>query len=204
VGVRVALASTAAVYSDEAEQPLGESAELAPSSPYARSKLAADCAAADLAGTGVIGAMSLRAFNVAGAVGGRTDHDQTRLIPRLLEVQRGKAAEMVINGDGSAVRDFVHVADMATAFAVALDACELGKWRAYNVGSGQRSTVRDVLAAVEAVTGRPVPRRHAPPADEAPALLADSSRITAELGWSPQNSNVSQIVSDAWTALTCG
>ncbi|MGI8815330.1 MAG: NAD-dependent epimerase/dehydratase family protein [Pseudonocardia sp.] len=204
LGVRLVLASTAGVYSDQATQPLTEHAELAPTSPYARSKLAADLAAADLAATGAIGATSLRTFNVAGAIGRHIDPDLTRLIPKLLAVQLGEAPELVVNGDGSAVRDFVHVADMAAAFVLALEACELGKWSAFNVGSGRRSTVRDAIETVEAVTGRSVPRHHAPPAEEPPALLADSSRITAELGWQPENSYLSRIISDAWGALTCG
>ncbi|MGH3693434.1 MAG: NAD-dependent epimerase/dehydratase family protein [Pseudonocardiaceae bacterium] len=120
-------------------------------------RLAADQAAADLAATGAIGAISLRAFNVAGALPGHPDRDTTRLIPQLLAVQQGRAPELVINGDGTAVRDFVHVADMATAFALALCACQAGTWRAYNVGSGHPSTVHDVITTAETVTGRARP-----------------------------------------------
>jgi NAD dependent epimerase/dehydratase family len=122
---RVVLASTCAVYGEQTEQPITETTPVAPSSPYGRSKLAADHAAADLAATGAIGAISLRAFNVAGALPGHPDRDTTRLIPQLLAVQQGRAPELVINGDGTAVRDFVHVADMATAFTFALCACGL-------------------------------------------------------------------------------
>lgn len=200
-GVRVLLASTAGIYSDRAPQPLSEAAELSPTSPYARTKLAADFAASDLASTGAIGSTSLRTFNVAGAARGRVDHDTTRLIPKLLAVQRGTAPEIVINGDGSAIRDFVHVADMAAAFVLALEACELGQSAVYNVGSGHRTRVRDAIETVETVTGRSVKRRHAAPAAEPPELLADSRRITAELGWRPEKSDLRQIVSDAWNAL---
>jgi UDP-glucose 4-epimerase len=182
-------------------QPISEAATPAPSSPYATSKLAADQAAADLAATGAIGAISLRAFNVAGALPGHPDRDKTRLIPQLLAVQQGRAAELVINGDGTAIRDFVHVADMATAFVLALRACEPGSWRAYNVGSGRPSTVHDVIATAETVTGRPVTRRHATAAQEPATLLADSTRIRSELGWRPEKSSLSEIISDAWTAL---
>jgi UDP-glucose 4-epimerase len=201
-GSRVVLASTASVYSDRAPQPLTESAELAPGSPYARTKLAADHAAADLAATGAIGAVSLRTFNVAGAQGSHGDGDLTRLIPKILAVRAGAASELVVNGDGSAVRDFVHVTDMAVAFALALEACELGTWSVYNVGSGRRSTVQDVIDAAESVTGDRVPRRYAPAVDESPALLADSGRITTELGWRPENSDLTRIISDGWKALT--
>jgi len=92
----------------QAEQPISETAPLAPSSPYASSKLTADQAAADLAVTGAIGAISLRSFNVAGALPAHTDRDTTRLIRQLLAVRQGQAPELVINGGGSAVRDFVH------------------------------------------------------------------------------------------------
>lgn len=200
-GGRLVLASTCTVYGEQAEQPINETATVAPSSPYAKSKLAADQAAADLAATGAIGAISLRAFNVAGALPGHPDRDTTRLIPQLLAVQQGRAPELVINGDGTAVRDFVHVTDMASAFVLALRACEPGRWRAYNVGSGRPSTVHEVITTAETVTGRPVPRRHTAAAHEPATLLADSTRIRSELGWRPEKSSLSEIVSDAWTTL---
>ncbi len=198
---RIVVASTCVVYGDQAERPISETATVAPGSPYATSKLAADQAAADLAATGAIGAISLRAFNVAGALPGHVDRDTTRLIPQLLAVQQGRASELVVNGDGTAVRDFVHVADMATAFTLALHACDPGTWRAYNVGSGRPSTVHDVITTAETVTGRPVPRRHTTAAHEPATLLADSTRIRSELGWRPERSSLPEIISDAWTAL---
>ncbi len=199
---RLVVASTCTVYGEQAEQPISETAAVAPSSPYGTSKLAADQAAADLAATGAIGAISLRAFNVAGALPGHPDRDKTRLIPQLLAVQQGRAPELVVNGDGTAIRDFVHVADIATAFVLALHACEPGNWRAYNVGSGRPSTVHDVIATAETVTGRPVTRRHTAAAHEPATLLADSTRIRSELGWRPEKSSLPEIISDAWTALT--
>lgn len=198
---RVVLASTCAVYGEQAKQPISETAPVSPNSPYASSKLAADQAAADLAATGAIGAISLRAVNVAGALPGHPDPDTTRLIPQLLAVQQGQAPELVVNGDGTAVRDFVHVADMATAFVLALHACQPGRWHAYNVGSGRPSTVHDVIATTETVTGRAVPRRHAATAHEPATLWADSTRIRSELGWRPHKSSLTEIITDAWTAL---
>ena len=200
-GGRVVLASTCAVYGEQAEQPISETAAVAPTSPYGTSKLAADQAAADLAATGAIGAISLRAFNVAGALPEHPDRDTTRLIPQLLAVQQGQVSELVVNGDGTAVRDFVHVADMATAFLLALRACEPGTWRAYNVGSGRPSTVHEVITTAEAVTGRPVPRRHTTAAHEPATLWADSTRLQSELGWRPERSSLPEIISAAWTAL---
>jgi UDP-glucose 4-epimerase len=197
---RIVLASTCTVYGEQATS-ISETAHIAPSSPYATSKLAADHAAADLAAAGMIGAISLRAFNVAGALPGHVDRDTTRLIPKVLAVQQGRASELVVNGDGTAVRDFVHVADMAAAFALALHACEPGIWRAYNVGSGRPSTVHDVIATTETVTARRVPRRHTAAAHEPAILLADSTRIRSELGWRPERSSLVEIIADAWTAL---
>jgi UDP-glucose 4-epimerase len=197
---RLVLASTCGVYGDQASQPISESATTAPSNPYGTSKLAADNAAMDLAATGAIGAASLRAFNIAGALPGHPDRDETRLIPRLMAVQRGTAPELVVNGDGGAIRDFVHVADMADAFARALEACEPGTARTYNIGSGRSTRVRDVINMVELVTGRPVARRHVPPAAEPQELLADSKLIHAELGWRPRRSDIREIIEAAWSA----
>jgi UDP-glucose 4-epimerase len=198
---RLVLSSTAAVYGAPQRQPIGEDQPTAPSNPYAATKLAADLAASHVAGTGAIGAVTFRAFNVAGASSGRADHDLTRLIPKILAVQAGHADDFVINGDGSAVRDFVHVDDMADAFVRAVNMCEPGDWRVYNVGSGRRTTIHDVVSVVEQVTGKPVPTRHAPPANEPRVLVADPSRAMTELGWRPIRSNLEQIVEDGWSAV---
>jgi hypothetical protein len=117
----------------------------------------------DLASTGTIGATtSLRALNIAGALPCHPDPDETWLIPRVMAVQRGTAPELVVNGDGDAIRDFVHVADMAEAFALALDTCELGAARVHNIGSGRPTRVRTVINMVERVTGRGVRARGTP------------------------------------------
>jgi UDP-glucose 4-epimerase len=200
---RLVLASTCGVYGDQTTQPMNESTPTAPSSPYGTSKLAADNAAMDLADTGAIGAISLRAFNIAGAFPGHPDPDETRLLPRMMAVQRGTAPELVVNGDGDAIRDFVHVADMAEAFALALEACEPGTARVYNIGSGRPTRVRDVISTVEQVTGRPVARRNVPPAAEPQELLADSKAIQTDLGWNPRHSDLRKLVEDAWAATTC-
>jgi UDP-glucose 4-epimerase len=197
---RLVVASTCAVYGEPGAAPVGEDAPLHPTSPYGSSKLAADRAIADLAATGAIGAISLRAFNIAGGLPGHADRDETRLVAKAVAVARGRAAELVVNGDGSVVRDYVHVADMADAFARALDACRPGDWTAYNVGCGRRSTIMDVIAATEAVAGRRLPVRHRPPAAEPAEMLADASRIRRDLGWRPGSSDLERIVADAYAA----
>ncbi|WP_306991441.1 NAD-dependent epimerase/dehydratase family protein [Amycolatopsis thermophila] len=199
---KLVLASTAAVYGTPTTQPINEDAPIAPTNPYGATKAAADLAAANVAATGQLGVTSLRAFNIAGAVDGHPDRDFTRLIPKVLAVQAGLADELGVNGDGSAVRDFVHVADMAHAFVLAIESCTPGEWRAYNVGSGRETSINDVLAAAEQITGRPVRITRNPPANEPRVLLADSQRIRDELGWQAPNSDLSQILSDGWKALT--
>lgn len=198
---RLVLASTGAVYGTPTRQPITEDEPPAPNNPYAATKLAADMAAAHTAATGVIGAISLRAFNIAGAAAGRTDQDLTRLIPKILAVHAGKARDLVINGDGSAVRDFVHAEDMADAFSRALDACLPGQWHAYNIGSGRQTMIRDVLDKATTITGRSVTVRHAPPADEPPILVADASRAITELHWRSGRSEIERILVDGWHVI---
>lgn len=198
---RLVLASTGAVYGAPEGQPISEDQPLSPGNPYAATKLAADLAASHVAATGVIGAVSLRAFNIAGASSGHADRDLTRLIPKILAVQAGHSEDFIINGDGSAVRDFVHVDDMADAFAQAIDFCDAGDWRAFNIGSGRRATIREVVSVAEDVTGRPVQVRHAPSANEPRVLVADASRAMAELNWRPERSSLTRIISDAWQAV---
>ncbi len=197
---RLIVASTCAVYGERAPQPITEDAVPEPNNPYGAGKLAADRAVADVATTGAIGAISLRAFNISGGIPGRVDDDETRLIPKIMAVAQGRADELTVNGDGSVVRDYLHVADMADAFVRALDAAKPGTWTAYNVGSERRSTIADVIATAETVTGVQLPVRHNPPADEPRELLADARRIRDELGWSPRRSSLDQVIHDAWEA----
>ena len=132
---------------------------------------------------------------------GRPDHDDTRLVPRALQVAAGRLPHLTINGDGTAVREFVHVDDLATAFLMAFDAARDGGHHVFNVGSGTGASVRDVVAMVREVTGRPVPTVTRPAGPEPPVLVADSSAIRAALGWSPKRSDLRQIIADSWAAL---
>jgi len=198
--IRFVQGSTAAVYGAPAKQPIDEDAVPDPTSPYGESKLAADEAVHKFADAGWIAAVSLRAFNVAGSVDGRGDPGRTRIIPKTLRVAAGLEPQLRINGDGSAVRDFVHVDDLARAYLLALGACRVGEYRCYNVGA-TGAAVREIVATAEAVTGRAVPVVHDPPQPEPPVLLADTRRIRAELGWSPQRSTLAELVSDTWTDL---
>jgi UDP-glucose 4-epimerase len=199
--LRLVFASTCAVYGTPEKQPITEAQEPAPSSPYGSSKRAAEMAIGYQAALGTIGAVTLRTFNVAGAVDGHGDPDTTRIIPRALLVASGRADRVNVNGDGSAIREYTHVADLALAYAAALDAARPGEHRIYNVGSGVGVSVRDVLEATERVTGRPVSVHWGPPASEPQELRADSSRFRNDLDWHPSRSSLDTIVEDAWQAL---
>ncbi|MGH3328202.1 MAG: NAD-dependent epimerase/dehydratase family protein [Streptomycetales bacterium] len=195
---RLVFASTAAVYGAPERQPIHEDQPPAPTNPYGASKLAADQVIGYQCGTGRLGAVSLRCFNVAGAVDGRGDTDETRIIPKALAVAAGRAPHLEVNGDGTAVREFVHVDDLAAAYVLALQGCEPGRHQVFNVGSGTGVSVLDVIAAAEAVTGRPLAVLHRPPQPEPPVLLADSSRIRDQLAWCPERSDIPRIIADAW------
>lgn len=211
---RMVFSSTAAVYGDADVDQITESTPTRPTSPYGASKLAIDHMLSAEAAAHGMGAVSLRYFNVAGASGGlRERHDpETHLIPNLLKVARGEAERASIFGtdypttDGTAVRDYIHVVDLARAHLLALDyarpgeAGEPGRHDIFNLGTGTGTSVRQVVDAVRDVTGVDIeaverPRRAGDPA----VLVASGARAAAELGWAPQR-DVRQMVADAWAA----
>jgi UDP-glucose 4-epimerase len=198
---RLVFASAGAVYGPGGGDPLGEHAPCRPTSPYGASKLAAEALLADAADGGAVGAVSLRCPVVAGAVGPYGDADTSRLLPAALAVAGGLQATLAVNGDGSATREYTHVADVAEAFLLALGAALPGRHRAYNVGSGTSAAVREVIAAVERVTGRRLPVDHRAAADEPRALALDSARAGRELGWRPARPSLDGMVADAWRWL---
>ena len=193
-------ASTAAVYRP-LDRPLREDDPVAPTSPYAASKLAADQLVGFHAATGAIGAVTLRSFNVSGSAAGAIDADETRLIPKALAVAAGRAAHVTVNGDGSTRREYLHVADAAAAYVVALAAARPGEQKIVNAGSGKAVSVSEVLGAVEGVTGRRVAVVHGPAQPEPAILSSDLTRARAVLGWQPTRSGIERVVGDAWWAL---
>jgi UDP-glucose 4-epimerase len=196
---RFVLASSVTVYGAPERQPIREGTPLTPASPYGESKAAAERAATAAASEGGLGAACLRIFNAAGADSEVTDRDASRIIPRALAVSAGKSPFLEVNGDGSAVRDYVHVTDVADAFALALSACRPGACAVYNVGATSAS-VADIIAVTAEVTGCPVEVRRNPPAREPAVLVADCTRIRADLGWVPSHSSLRQIIADSWQA----
>ncbi|GAB4588312.1 NAD-dependent epimerase/dehydratase family protein [Nocardia sp. IFM 10818] len=190
-------ASTCAIYGSPATQPMTEDLPDAPPHPYAASKLAAELAIEAQARTGALAATILRLPNIAGG----HDPDPTRLIPRTLAAA-ASGATLEVNGDGTAVRDYLHVADAATAFTTCVDhAPPLGTATRYNLGTGRGTSVLDIVAAVEQVTGRPVALRHGPAAPEPAALVSDPTRMTTETGWAPKHSGITEIISDTWQQM---
>ncbi len=203
---RLVFSSTAATYGEPDSSPIDESFPTRPTSPYGSSKLAVDLMLSDEARSRGLGAVSLRYFNVAGAwrgIGERHRHE-THLIPIALEVAQGRRASLAIYGndyptaDGTCIRDYIHVADLARAHLLALDAAAPGRHDIYNLGTGSGHTVREVLDTINDVTGIEVPHHHEPrrPGDPT-TLVASADRIHRELGWTPIHT-LHDMVSDAW------
>lgn len=197
---RLVFASTAGVYGAPHRQPISENAEPAPSSPYAASKLAAEHAVRRAAEAGRIGACTLRIFNAAGAVDGHGDPDDARIVPRAVAVAAGRLPGLELYGDGSAVRDFVHVKDIASALVAALEHCVPGRHDVFNVGATSTS-MSEVIDAVRQVSGREVTVVHRPPNPcEVPEVRADTGHIEQTLGWKATHSALEEMVGDQWQA----
>ncbi|MEU2264351.1 UDP-glucose 4-epimerase GalE [Streptomyces sp. NPDC019645] len=204
---RLVFSSTAATYGEPVSTPITESDPTAPTSPYGASKLAVDhmiggeCTAHGLA------AASLRYFNVAGAYGacGERHEPESHLIPLVLQVALGTRETISVFGDdyptpdGTCVRDYIHVADLAEAHLLAMDAITPGEHLVCNLGNGNGFSVREVVETVRKVTGHPVPETAAARRAGDPAVLVASSTTAQErLGWTPSRPDLAGIVADAW------
>lgn len=203
---RLVFSSTAAVYGEPGVDVIDESTPLAPINPYGHTKAMVERVLAEEARAGGLAAMALRYFNACGADGPRgEDHrPETHLIPRLCAFARGALPEFRIHGgghatpDGSAIRDYVHVVDLARAHALAVEALDAPGFEAINLGSGVGASVREVIAAAESVVGRSLEVPEGPPRDGDPArLVASRDRAATRLGWAPDH-DLSRILADAW------
>jgi UDP-glucose 4-epimerase len=191
-------ASSSTVYGHCDHRPVPETAQRQLIHPYAASKAACEDLIGFQVGTGLLGATTLRIFNAAGASAGRADRDLTRIVPRAVAAADRTLPALEVNGTGTAVRDFVHVDDVAAAFALALRANSPGRHSVYNLGA-HAASVNDVVEAVERVAGVPVPLRHRPAvAQEAEILTADTSAIAQDLGWRPTSRDLDALVADQW------
>jgi UDP-glucose 4-epimerase len=210
----IVYSSSAAVYGEPESIPVQETAAPRPTSPYGESKLAVDTALAEYARMHGFGAVSLRYFNVAGAFRQQTGtwlgerHTvETHLIPNILTIARDQAGPVSIFGDdyptpdGTCIRDYIHVTDLARAHLLALAGCRSAEHQIFNLGSGTGYSNLEVLSACREVTGLEIPakltgRRAGDPA----VLVASSERISRELGWQPER-GLREMVADAWA---CG
>lgn len=199
--------STAAVYGEPASIPITEDAALKPLNAYGNTKLAVERLLADCRTAWGLRFMSLRYFNAAGASErfGEDHHPETHLIPLVIDAALGTGRELVIFGDdydtpdGTCIRDYIHVKDLAAAHLLGIDKLMGGTTGALNLGNGRGFSVREVILAAEAVTGRTVPhhvgeRRAGDPA----VLVASSERAEEMLGWKRSHPEIETIIQDAY------
>src|SRR5580692_10752716 len=204
---KLVFSSTAACYGEPESTPILEDARLKPTNPYGESKLLVEQMLGWMNISHGFRYASLRYFNVAGAIEGygEAHEPESHLIPLILDVALGRRASIKIFGrdyptkDGTAVRDYIHVRDLAEAHLLALGALKEKSKLIYNIGNGQGFTVLEVIESVRRVTRRPIAveecaRRAGDPA----VLVASSEKIKAELGWRPQFAELDQIVASAW------
>jgi UDP-glucose 4-epimerase len=208
--VPVVFSSSAAVYGDPASVPIREDAATAPTNVYGETKLAFERALTAYERAYGMRFIALRYFNACGAAAdgsiGADHRMKTHLMTLAMLASLGQRDAVEVMGDdyptpdGTGVRDYIHVDDLASAHVLAIDALAAGAAStAYNVGVGRGFSVREVLDAVDRVVGRPVPRRIGPRRAGDPArLVADSSRIQAELGWAPEYTDLDAIAATAW------
>jgi UDP-glucose 4-epimerase len=203
---RLVFSSTAAVYGDPERVPIREDEPTRPTNPYGATKLAIEQALPWYEAAFGLRYASLRYFNAAGATARLgEDHDpETHLIPLVLQVALGQREQAEIFGtdyptpDGTCIRDYIHVSDLATAHVLALEALDRGS-RIDNLGNGAGFSVREVIEAARRVTGHPIPAVAGPrrPGDP-PRLVAASDKIAAELGWRPRFPDLEAIIGSAW------
>jgi UDP-glucose 4-epimerase len=210
----IVFSSTAAVYGEPETNPITEQARTIPINPYGQTKLAVDTTLTEFGRLYGFGSVSLRYFNVAGAYVtpggqrlGERHHPETHLIPNVLAGAAKKNVVKIFGGDypttdGTCVRDYIHVSDLADAHLRALGACHPGRHLIYNLGSGSGYSVKQVVDVCRSVTGEPIPIEVGPrrPGDPA-VLVASSELIQRELGWRPHK-DLDDMVSDAWAFMS--
>ncbi len=206
---RIVFSSTCATYGVPEQVPITESEKQKPINPYGNTKLAVEYALADYAAAYNWGFAALRYFNAAGAsptgdIG--EDHEpETHLIPLVLQAVLGQRPAITVYGDdyptpdGTCIRDYIHVDDLAEAHLLALENLSPGKHLRYNLGTGRGYSVREVIRLAEEVTGQRVPVQQGPRrAGDPPALVASAEKIRGELGWKPRYTDLRATLETAW------
>jgi len=207
---KLVFSSTAACYGEPETTPILEDAKLAPTNPYGESKLLSEYMMRWMSQAHGLRFAALRYFNVAGAIPGYGENHEpeSHLIPLILDVALGRRESIKIFGqdyptpDGTCIRDYIHVADLAQAHLLALNALTdpaQPAHRVFNIGSGHGFTVLEVIESVRRVTGHAIPVELQPrrPGDPA-VLVASSAAIQRELGWSPKQGKLDDIIASAW------
>jgi UDP-glucose 4-epimerase len=209
---RLVFSSTAAVYGNPQSLPIEEDAPLAPTNAYGQSKLLVEQMLTWLHRIHGLGYASLRYFNVAGAhegpngiTRGEAHEPETHLIPLVLDAALGRRPSIRVYGadyptpDGTCIRDYIHVSDLAEAHLLALDALTANERLIFNLGNGRGFSVREVIESARRVTGHPIPAEVRPrrPGDPA-VLVASSAKAVRELGWQPRYTDLDEIVRTAW------
>ncbi|MGW4384770.1 UDP-glucose 4-epimerase GalE [Kitasatospora sp. NPDC004531] len=199
--------STAAVYGEPDEVPIKETARTSPTNAYGATKLAVDHLITSEAIAHGLAAVSLRYFNVAGAYGryGERHEPESHLIPLVFQAALGQRSHIAVFGedyptpDGTCIRDYIHIADLAEAHLLAVAAAKSGEHLICNLGNGTGFSVREVIESVKRVTGREIPVQVADrrPGDPA-VLVAAADRAREALGWTPKRPELDRIVADAW------
>jgi len=205
----IVFSSTAATYAFTDQMPLTEESDQAPQVPYGTTKLSAEWMINDYRKAYGIGYTLLRYFNASGADpdgGFGEDHrDERHLIPLTLQVALGKREKLLVYGkdfdtrDGSCIRDYVHTDDLGQAHQLAIEALKPGEGHSYNLGNGNGTSVLEVVQACERISGQAIQYDLVGPRPGDPATLVTSpDKIIGELGWSPQYSDINQIVETTW------
>jgi len=206
---RFVFSSTCATYGNPEKLPLTEDHPQRPVNPYGNTKLAFEYMLRDYSAAYGIGFAALRYFNAAGAsvdgAHGEQHDPETHLIPLVLQVALGQRSHIDIFGtdydtpDGTCVRDYVHVEDLAEAHLLALEKLTPGVGAAFNIGTGTGNSVREVVRVCEEVTGKPIAVKEGPRrAGDPPVLVAGSEKVRAALGWSPKFPDLRSIIETAW------
>jgi UDP-arabinose 4-epimerase len=205
----IVFSSSCATYGLPDRVPIVEDTRQSPINPYGRSKLMGEMILRDACAAHGLAAVALRYFNAAGAdAAGELgeEHDpETHLIPLVLQAAAGQRPGISVFGndydtpDGTCIRDYIHVTDLAAAHVAALSACKAGKFAAYNLGTGNGASINEVIAQARIITGRtiaavPAPRRDGDP----PRLVADASLAATGLKWRPAHSDPENIIRTAW------